>query len=301
MGVGCAPRLANKARMNSARSIEAARQSYAEELRFIAAVRSPAVIAAFASVPRERFVGPGPWRILSAMFTAEYWTTEDADARHVYHDVLIALDESRRLNNGQPSLWAFLYDQLGLAPGSHVMHVGAGTGYYTAILAEIVGETGAVTALEVDPGLAGQARANLAPWKQATLIEANGFDYRPARPADAIIVSAGVNQFSRIWIDALAEDSGRLLVPLTASNRWGGALLVTRRTHATAYPVRHLTPVGFIHCVGGRDPDADARLKAALSRAELSAVQSLRLAPEEPDETCWLAGDGWWLSTAAAS
>ncbi len=88
--------------------IEQARHSYAEELRFTARVKSSAVVNAFATVPREQFVGPGPWRIKSPMDLAEYWTTDDDDPSHVYHDVLIALDEPRGINNGQPSLWAFL-------------------------------------------------------------------------------------------------------------------------------------------------------------------------------------------------
>jgi protein-L-isoaspartate(D-aspartate) O-methyltransferase len=96
-------------------------------------VRSPAVIDAFAKVPRERFVGQGPWRIRSPMDMAEYWTTDNADPRAVYHDVLIALDEARGVNNGQPSLWAFLFDQLGIEAKSDVLHLGCGTGYYTAI------------------------------------------------------------------------------------------------------------------------------------------------------------------------
>ena len=129
----------------------AARQGYAEELRFTAPIRSAAVVKAFATVPRENFLGPGPWRILSPMGPAEYWTTENADPRHVYHDALVAIDETRRLNNGQPSLWAHLYDRLGLAPGAHVVHIGAGTGYYSAILAEIVGGNGRVTANRYRP------------------------------------------------------------------------------------------------------------------------------------------------------
>jgi protein-L-isoaspartate(D-aspartate) O-methyltransferase len=96
-------------------SIEQARRWYAEELRFAAHLGSRAVIDAFAAVPRERFVGRGPWRIKSPMNHAEYWTTDDANPRTVYHDVLIALDEARGINNGQPSLWAFLFDKLGIA------------------------------------------------------------------------------------------------------------------------------------------------------------------------------------------
>jgi protein-L-isoaspartate(D-aspartate) O-methyltransferase len=61
---------------------------------------SRAVVEAFAKVPRERFFRPGPWRVLSSMAMAEYWTTKDADPRHLYHDVLVAIDEERRLNCG---------------------------------------------------------------------------------------------------------------------------------------------------------------------------------------------------------
>jgi hypothetical protein len=56
---------------------------YAEELRFTAKVSSRAVVTAFTTVPREHFVGPGPWRILSPMYTAGYWTTEDDDPRRI--------------------------------------------------------------------------------------------------------------------------------------------------------------------------------------------------------------------------
>ena len=45
------------------KQVDQARQSYAVELRFTARVLSPAVINAFAAVPRKQFVGPGPWRI----------------------------------------------------------------------------------------------------------------------------------------------------------------------------------------------------------------------------------------------
>jgi protein-L-isoaspartate(D-aspartate) O-methyltransferase len=84
---------------------EAARRWFAEELRHTARVRSPAVIEAFATVPRELFAGPGPWRVLSPMVMGEgYWTTRDADPAHLCHDILVAIDEGRRLNNGQPSL-----------------------------------------------------------------------------------------------------------------------------------------------------------------------------------------------------
>jgi protein-L-isoaspartate(D-aspartate) O-methyltransferase len=283
-------------------SIEEARLCYAEELRFTAKLGSRAVIDAFATVPRERFLGTGPWRVLSPMAMAEYWTTEDADPRRLYHDVLIAIDEERRLNNGQPSLWARMYDQLELSRGGHVVHVGAGTGYYSAILAEIVGRTGRVTAIEIDPLLAARAKENLAAaWPQATVVATDGFLFQPDRPADAIVVNAGVTHFSSVWLDALAAENGRLLVPLTTAERWGGFLMITRQADdPSRYAARFAGRVGIIPCVGGRDAAAEERLTAALARGDFTAIRSLRRAPEGPDHTCWLAGEGWWLSTAPA-
>jgi protein-L-isoaspartate(D-aspartate) O-methyltransferase len=277
-----------------------ARRRYAEELRFTAGLRSRAVIDAFAAVPRERFLGPGPWRVLSPMVLGEYWTTEDADPRHLYHDVLVAIDEGRRLNNGQPSLWARMYDQLELSRGAHAVHVGAGTGYYSAILAEIVGRDGRVTAVEIDPALAARASENLAAgWPQATVAAADGFTFCPDQPADAIIVNAGVTHFSSAWLDSLAAENGRLLVPLTSAEWWGCFLMVTRQAgDSSRYTARVAGRVGVIPCVGGRDPAAEERLKAAFARVDLAGIRSLRRAPEKPDDSCWLAGDGWWLSTA---
>jgi protein-L-isoaspartate(D-aspartate) O-methyltransferase len=267
-------------------AIAEARQRYAEELRFTAKLGSRAVIDAFATVPRERFLGPGPWRVLSPMALAEYWMTEDADPRHLYHDVLIAIDEDHRLNNGQPSLWARMYDELELSRGAHVVHVGAGTRYYSAILAAIVCRAGRVTAIEIDPALAARGRENLTPaWPQATVVAADGFTFRPDQPADAIVVNAGVTHFSSVWLDALAAEKGRLLVPLTTAERWGCFLMITRQGgEPDRYSARFAGRVGIIHCIGGRDPAAAERLTTALARGDFTAIRALRRAPEEPDE-----------------
>lgn len=281
-------------------SVETARQLYAEELRFTANITSQAVMNAFATVPREYFVGPGPWRIKSPMRMGGYWTTEDANRRHVYHDVLIALDEARGINNGQPSLWAKLFDQLNLSAGQHVVHVGAGAGYYSAILAEIIGRQGRVTAIEIDPELAARARDNLVLWPQATVVLGDGLAFHGEQTADAIIVNAGVSHIAMTWLHMLRADGGQLLVPLTNSDRWGGFLLIARHA-GERYPAQFVSPVGIIHCVGGRDAAAEERLKAAMSRSRMTNIRSLRRTPDEPDDTCWLAGEGWWLSTAGVS
>ncbi len=169
--------------------IEAARGAYAEELRFVAAVRSERVVRAFATVPRECFLGPGPWQVLRLRDGA-YWETPDADPAHLYHNVLIAIDASRGLNNGHPEFWAMLFDAVGIRPGDHVVHVGAGLGYYSAIQAALAGPDGRVTAIEIDPALAERARAALADRPNVTVIDGDGAA-AALEPADVIIVNAG--------------------------------------------------------------------------------------------------------------
>ena len=183
-----------------------------------------------------------------------------------------------------------------------MVHVGAGTGYYSAILAEIVGRTGQVSAVEIDPILAARARENLAvAWPQATVVAADGFLLQPDRPADVLVVNAGVTHFSPVWLDALAAENGRLLVPLTNAEWWGYFLMITRQAgDPCRYAARFIGRVGIIPCIGGRDPAMEERLTAGLAKGDFTAIRSLRRAPEQPDDTCWLAGEGWWLSTAPA-
>lgn len=274
-----------------------ARLAFVEELRFTANLQSPAVRHAFATVPRERFVGPGPWRIRSFLAGAGYWTTDDADPRHVYHDVLIALDEKRILNNGQPSLWALLLDQMNILSGEQVLHLGCGTGYYSAILAELVGSQGSVSALEIDERLAEQAQHSLEPWPQARVVNADGASYVPAA-MDAIVASAGATHPLPVWLDAL-KPGGRLLLPLTAENRSGVVLLVTRQA-GDALAARLILRVQFIEFTGVRDAAAQLRLKRALERGNIAAVASLRRDAHAEEGACWLHGDGFCLSTRLA-
>jgi protein-L-isoaspartate(D-aspartate) O-methyltransferase len=295
------PRRTESPRRRIALPIREARRLYAEELRHCAGVRSELVIQAFASVPRERFLSPGPWTLLPASRPDRAFTTPDADPRRLYHNVLVPIDASRHLNNGEPALWAHLMDQLELQRGQRVLHIGAGTGYYSAILAEIVGRGGEVVAIEVDPMLAARAQLNLARWKQARVIAANGFTHEPD-PADAIVVNAGVTEIAPAWLDAL-EETGRLLVPLTLDEGtprpgWGAYLMVQRR--GWRYSVGLASRVGIFPCIGGRDPKAGERLRGALRNSDWSQIRSLRRPPEVPDESCWLRCEGYWLSTAPA-
>jgi protein-L-isoaspartate(D-aspartate) O-methyltransferase len=272
------------------------RRFYAEELRAAAPVRHNAsVVEAFATVPRERFLGPGPWRIIPPKRMDAAYVTDDADPAHLYHDVLVAIDETRSLNNGEPALWARLFDQLEIRPGERIMQVGAGTGYYSAILAELVQASGHVFAVEYDANLAARARENLRPWRQVEVVAGDGTQHDPGE-VDGIITFAGTTHPAPLWLDRLAE-GGRLVVALTAADRWGFFLLATRR--GAGFAATSLGGCGFFHCIGARDADAAERLQRALRdlKGEPVPVRSLhRGAPPADSQTVWYAGPGFWLS-----
>jgi protein-L-isoaspartate(D-aspartate) O-methyltransferase len=272
-------------------SIEAVRQFYAEELRFLARMSSPALFAAFASVPREGFVGPGPWRVMSM---GEYWTTPDDDPRHVYHNVLISLDEARSINNGQPSLWAFYLDRLGVEPGDSVLHLGCGTGYYSAILAEIAGPSGKVTAIDIDADIAERARIALAPWPQVRVVHGDGA-IGPFGPVDVIVASAGATHPMPAWLDAL-KPGGRLLFPLTP-DKGTGAMATLTRISEESFEASLTFGVQFIPFHGARDAEIAKHLAEALHRDNGEAVKSLRRDAHGKEQTCWLHENVWCLST----
>ena len=138
------------------------RAAYAKQILAIAEIDDIRLDAAFAAVRREDFLGPGPWPILRRLEGRSYVPTPDADPVYLYTNDLVGIVPERHLNNGQPSLHAHLIHQASPAAGEHVVHVGTGTGYYTALLAHLAGPSGRVTGIEYDGDLAGRAKANFA-------------------------------------------------------------------------------------------------------------------------------------------
>lgn len=280
--------------------LELARHYYAEELRAVANLGSEALVKAFAKVPREHFLGPGPWQVLSANSESD-WSTKVADPRELYHNLLVVIDAERRLNNGLPSFLAFLIDQLELKEGEHAVHVGCGPGYYTAVMAEVVTGHGHVTAIEIDSRLAARARSNLSYLPHVKVFEADGGAHDPG-PCDAILVNAGATHPRSIWLDSL-RPGGRLLLPLTASDDEGGTsggILKVKRQQGGLEAI-FISRVGIFPCSGARDPDLNDKLNGAFDRGDWKSVQSLRRDPHDPTDTCWLHAESFCLSKLAVS
>ncbi len=285
----------SSARESQAARLETLRAAYAARIVALAGMdpghgMGSRIAAALASIPRERFVEPPPWSIVSPVGHSQ---TISDDPAVLYQDVLVPLGAGRGLNNGQPSLHALCLAALAPQQGEHAVHVGAGTGYYTAALAMLVGETGRVDAYEIEPALARRAEENLAGFPQVGVHGRSGAE-EPLPDCDVLYVNAAADQPLAVWLDAL-RPGGRLLFPLEALAGAGRMLLVTRQAGG-AWSARLLCGVQFVACAGGRSAQASRALRAALSRDDWSQVRSL-YRNDMPDGSCWCAGQGWWLST----
>lgn len=284
------------------------RRAYAKQLVAFSGVDDRRIEAGFADVPREHFLGAGPWKTFSGM--GRYVPTPDDDPTYVYSDRLFGLIPEQNINNGQPSLHVALMSSAGVQPGEHVLHVGAGTGYYSAILAHIVGPTGRVTAMEFDEGLATRATANLAHLGNVRVVHGDACA-KPFEPADVIYVNASVSRIPSAWLDGLRE-GGRLILPMgsrsvfksiEAGDRAWLARLATHNVvfrierRGDGFQVRSIVPGAFIPAQGAAtDPAADMALTAAFEKGGSKDVTRLYRQTDIPEEQVWLKGEGWCLA-----
>jgi guanylate kinase len=277
---------------------EAQRRDYADRMLAAVHITDRRVADAFAAVPREAFVGPLPWALYDPN-GGDSATLDGSDPARLYDDVLVVLDRAKGLNNGSPSLHALMLHHLAVAPGDRVLHIGIGAGYYTAMLAELAGPQGRITAVEYDARLAEIARANLRPWPNVTVIEGDGAAY-PRDTTERVYVNFAVVDPALAWFDCLPT-GGTLLFPLAAPKPGGesrsglGAVLLITRT-AQGYAARHLSPCGFVMAEGplGGSAEMRARLWAAFGRGGIDRVTGLRRGGERSDRD-WFWSPGWSL------
>ncbi len=272
------------------------RSLYADELRVVAGLTSVPLLAAFATVARENFLGEPPWQIASGLtlHSATYRLTSSVS--DLYHDVFVALKPDQFLNNGQPSMIAKLLEALQLGPGKRVLHIGCGSGYYTAIMAEIVGQSGSVLALEVDEDLAVAAADNLKKYPQVQVLQRDGAGFEPSM-VDAILVSAGVTHPDPLWFQSLAE-GGILVLPLrvgrVSSNKDTVVTVITR--YGNHFAAELLTLMNFYPSPSLSDPALQAQLNACLESHRMLQLASFRIDEHAPDPTCLLHGTRYCLS-----
>jgi protein-L-isoaspartate(D-aspartate) O-methyltransferase len=177
-----------------------------------------AVSAAFDAMPREGFL-------------------PRSERRRASYDGPLAIGSGQ--TNSQPRTVAAMLRLLEVAPGQSVLDVGSGSGWTTALLAHLVGPTGSVLGVELEPSLVTFGAENLArtdqPWATLRAATPGVLGVPDHAPYDRILVSAEPATLAQQLVDQLA-DGGRLVIPvrgtMTLVIRDGG---VTTATHHGSY------------------------------------------------------------------
>ncbi|HZR71185.1 MAG TPA: protein-L-isoaspartate(D-aspartate) O-methyltransferase [Burkholderiales bacterium] len=188
-----------------------------------------AVMAAMQKVPRHRFVPSG-------------------DEPFAYENRPLPIGEGQTIS--QPYIVALMTELLDPRAGQVVLEVGTGSGYQTAVLAEIVAR---VYTLEVVEPLARRASLLLGELGYANVAARTGDGYEgwpEHAPFDSVVVTAAAPDVPRPLVDQL-KPGGRLVIPV------GGAgdvqqLLVVDKLDDRATARRRTLPVRFVPLVRAR-------------------------------------------------
>ncbi|MEM8977610.1 MAG: hypothetical protein AAGD43_36635 [Pseudomonadota bacterium] len=229
---------------------------FVDQLRILAGLPSGAstdrVLNAFRKVRREHYAGRGPWKVLSPHLGLgrKPTRTPDADPKWLYHAALLVLDEEKGINIGDPCLWAKSLVLADIPKGARVLQVGAGVGYYTEILSEIVGLEGNVFAYEVEKALATRAASNVVHLANAEIRQGNAAtDLGDIQDIDVIVAFAGVTHIPELWSSRLSPQA-HLLLPFTGNDGWG-AMIFARKTKGR-FEAKTIGRCGFYPCKGAR-------------------------------------------------
>ncbi|MGW9350557.1 methyltransferase domain-containing protein [Nocardiopsis flavescens] len=195
-----------------------------------------AIRAAFADHPRHRFIPDLVWPDIQGLPLIR----SAAPARwasYIYGDdaVVTQANDGRggpvnepSSSSSAPQLMADMIAAARVGPGTRVLEIGTGTGWNAAILSSLAGPTGAVTSLEIDPGIAEHARTRL---KDTPVELVHGTVPPEGSAFDAAIATCAASRIPREWIERV-EPEGRIVLP------WG------------PYPGSHSTPVVALSRVG---------------------------------------------------
>ena len=184
------------------------------------------VLAAFERVPRHDFTG-------------------DADLRRCYGDHPLPIDCAQTIS--QPYVVAYALQAAEVAAGDRVLEIGAGSGYQTALLAELAAD---VRSLEFHAPLAALARGRLADLGYGNVeirVGDGGNGWPDGGHFDAIVGSAAAPEIPPPLLEQLAP-GGRLVMPVGVG--FEQQLVLARRREAGT-DLRPLLPVRFVPLLRG--------------------------------------------------
>jgi protein-L-isoaspartate(D-aspartate) O-methyltransferase len=189
-------------------------------------ITDPRVIEALLTVPRHRFVPA-------------------SEVHLAYQDEPLPTSHDQTIS--QPYVVAFMTDAAAVPGNGKVLEIGTGSGYQTAILAQLADQ---VFSVEIIPALARQAQHTLAQlgYTNAHVKQGNGYQGWPDHaPYDAIVVTAAPTRVPPALVEQLTL-GGKLVVPVGYSSQT--ILVITR--HVTGLTTEYTLPVRFVPMVGDR-------------------------------------------------
>jgi protein-L-isoaspartate(D-aspartate) O-methyltransferase len=223
-----------------------ARERLVERLTAKGVITRPEVAAAFLAVPRHLFAPPGT-SLQAAYADDVVITKKDADGKATS-------------SISAPWLQATMLETARLGPGLRVLEIGSG-GYNAALIAEIVGPTGAVTSIDIDADVVTNAQAALtrAGYPQVHVAQADAeYGYSDAGPYDALIVTVETGDIPPAWTQQLAP-GGRMVVPLRMR---GNTRCLTLEDHGDHLAATTSLQCGFVAMQGdGSNPARRVHLR----------------------------------------
>ncbi len=175
-------------------------------------IQTKKVEDAIIAVPRELFMDP------------QY-------SDYAYYDQPFPIPGDGRQTISAPYMYPVTYEPLRLRPEQRFMEIGAGSGYGAAIARELVGPSGFVVAVEINPDTYHFAEKNLkkAGYNDIQLVLGDGtLGYHPRAPYDAISITASTPQIPPPLLEQMAENS-RLVAPVGTASSYGQDLLLVEK------------------------------------------------------------------------
>ena len=152
-------------------------------------------------------------RVLQAMLRLpRHEFVPEAYRSQAYEDHPLPIGEGQTIS--QPYIVAIMLEALALQPTDTVLEVGTGSGYATALLAEL---TARVVAVERAPALAASAMQTLSRlgYNDVKVVVGDGSQgFAAGAPYDAILVSAATAAVPQALLSQLREDGGRMIIPV---------------------------------------------------------------------------------------
>ncbi|KZL19650.1 Protein-L-isoaspartate O-methyltransferase [Pseudovibrio axinellae] len=193
------------------------------------------LLDAFANIRKENFLFPPPWHV--AITTPGYGRRAVLDdPKDLYQDMLVELIQGANINTGQPSLWAQIFNWSALKKGMTVFESGSGLGYFTAIIAHVIGPEGVVYFDEPHEQLHDKCQENLKGFEN---IHA---DYNGALLDRAYLCYGTTTVPASLYLNTKVK--GQIVFPFT--DDWGHGCIVSLKKKKKSCELKVGPSCGFV-------------------------------------------------------